>query len=109
MNFLATTSSRGFAAAAPRPAVKPASSTSFAISMVTSMCSSSSIIWIGSIPGALFHDRCRCASIRPGINVAPMPSITVAPPCVALEPPPSREEPRVTCLMRLPWMRTSPV
>ena len=43
------------------------------------MCSSSSIIWIGSMPGALFQDRCRCASIRPGISVAPMPSITVAP------------------------------
>ena len=63
--------------------MKPASSTSFAISMVTSMCSSSCIIWIGSMPGALFQERCRCASIRPGISVAPMPSMTVAPPCVA--------------------------
>ena len=77
-----TTSSRGLAAAAPRPPVKPASSTSLAISMVTSMCSSSSIIWIGSMPGALFQERCRCASIMPGISVAPMPSITVAPPIV---------------------------
>lgn len=106
MNRLATTSSRGFAAAAPRPAVNPASSTSLAISIVTSMCSSTSIIWIGSMPGALFHDRCRWASIMPGISVAPMPSITVAPDEVCdCE---KRAAPRVICLIRLPWTRTSP-
>ena len=77
--------------------------------LATSMCSSSGIIWIGSMPGALFHEKCGCASNMPGISVAPMPSMTVAPPCVALELPPSRDEPRVTCLMRLPWISTSPV
>ena len=60
--------------------MKPASSTSFAISMVTSMCSSISIMLMGSMPGALFQERCRWASIMPGISVAPMPSMTVAPP-----------------------------
>ena len=75
-----TTSSRGLAAAAPRPAVKPESSTSLAMYMVLSVCSSGGISWIGSMPGALFQDRCRCASIRPGISVAPPPSITVPPP-----------------------------
>ena len=85
MKRLATTSSRGLAAAAPRPAVKPASRTSLAISMVTSMCSSSSIMLMGSMPGALFQERWRCASIMPGISVAPMPSITVAPEPVGRE------------------------
>ena len=80
MALRTTTSSRGLAAAAPRPAVKPASSTSFAICAVTSVCSSGGIIWIGSIPGALFQERCRCASQRPGISVAPIPSMTVWPP-----------------------------
>src|SRR3546814_7136919 len=50
-----TTSRRGFAAAAPRPAVKPASSTTLAISMVESMCSSTGMSWIGAMPGALFQ------------------------------------------------------
>ena len=39
------------------PSVKPASSTSLAICAVTSVCSSGGIIWIGSIPGALFQER----------------------------------------------------
>ena len=80
MALRTTTSSRGLAAAAPQPMVKPASSTSFAICAVTSVCSSGGIIWIGSMPGALFQERCRWASQRPGISVAPMPSMTVCPP-----------------------------
>ena len=59
------------------------------------------------MPGALFQDRCKWASTIPGINVAPLPSMTVALPCIGLAP--TRDEPRDTCLMRLPWMRTSPV
>src|SRR5574337_1343291 len=102
-----TTSRRGFAAAAPRPPVKPASSTILAICAVTSVCSSGGIIWIGSMPGALFHERCRCASISPGMSVAPMPSMTVRPPPPA--PGESREAPLVTCRIRLPSTTTSPV
>jgi hypothetical protein len=69
------------------------------------MCSSTGIFWMGSTPGALFQERCRCASIIPGIKVAPMPSIVVPPP----SPAPKRELPLVTCLMRLPCTWTSPV
>ena len=42
----------------------------------------------------------------PGISVAPMPSITVAPEdVIGCE---KRDDPRVICLIRLPWTRTSP-
>ena len=58
------------------------------------------------MPGALFQERCRCASHRPGISVAPMPSITVWPPAPTEG---MREEPRVTERMRLPCTATSPV
>ena len=35
--------------------------------------------WIESSDGWSFHEKCVCASTMPGINVAPAPSITVAP------------------------------
>ena len=53
MKLRITTSSRGFAAAAPRPAVKPASSMIFAISAVTRTCSSNGIIWMGANTGRI--------------------------------------------------------
>src|ERR1700722_18318719 len=63
---------------------------------------------MGSMPGALFHDRCRWASHKPGIKVAPMPSMTVWPP-PTLNPGVRRDEPLVTCRIRFPWTETSPV
>src|ERR1700733_466461 len=63
---------------------------------------------MGSMPGALFQERWRCASHKPGIKVAPMPSITVWPP-PAPNPGVTREEPLVTCRIRFPWTVTSPV
>jgi hypothetical protein len=68
---------------------------------VFSVCSSGGIIWIGSMPGALFHERCRCASIMPGISVAPSPSISTP-------APRGGAAPRWTALMRLPWTVTAP-
>src|ERR1700722_15660003 len=63
---------------------------------------------MGSMPGALFHDRCRWASHKPGIKVAPMPSMTVWPP-PTLNPGCRRDEPLVTCRIRFPCTTTSPV
>ena len=36
--------------------------------MAPALHSSSSIIWMGSMPGALFQERWRCASIMPGMS-----------------------------------------
>ena len=92
------------AAAAPRPAVNPASIMTLAISMVESMCSSMGIIWMGSMPGALFQLRCRCASTMPGMRVAPRPSTRCPPLVFHWYPPPER----VMLRIRFPATVTSP-
>src|SRR5258706_15975171 len=96
-------SSRGLAAAALKQLVKPASSMRRAFTAVFSMCSSggmkpSSTDWATSV-----NERWECASMRPGISVAPRPSITIASPAASVAPA------GTTAAMRLPSTRTEPV
>ena len=51
---------------------------------------------------ALFQEKWACASVKPGISVAPAPSITVWPLAGTVRMP------RATCLIRLPWTKASP-
>ena len=66
------------------------------------MCSSGGMRWIALRPGWSFQAKCVCASVMPGIKVAPAASITVMP-AVGMD-----RTPLATRAMRLPWTSTSP-
>ena len=91
--FRITMSSRGLADAAQQRLVKPWSSRSFAWRMVSRVCSSGGRVPIPSRLVVFVNDGWAWASTRPGIRVAPPPSITSAPSWSTLA---------ATSLMRLP-------
>ena len=68
-------SSRGLAAAAPTQEVQPCSRYFLATWATQSVCSSGGITWMPSSEAALFQEKWVCASVMPGISVAPAASI----------------------------------